>query len=225
MDPGETWSAGTTIVDQVPNTPNECNALDGDVFYDAPSNTWHFLYQCMDRSLQWNICHSSHVGATPEARFVDDPANPVVHNGDLWKLILGPSRESSILHAICRLAALLSHCKHTINTGRTVRKSGCFSVPPCQRGQTVATQSYGHFLWRGGAIVVLASRASITNSGTITATGGDGQPSDTKDGPGGGGIVHLIAPAITEGSLTVTGPCASHPSSDWWAGERARIRR
>ncbi len=88
-DHGKTWSADTTIVDQIPNTPTECNALDGDIFYDAPSNTWHFLYQCMDRSLKWNICHSSHVGATPEARFVDDAANPVVRNGDLWKLILG----------------------------------------------------------------------------------------------------------------------------------------
>ncbi|HEX7664393.1 MAG TPA: hypothetical protein VF407_07785, partial [Polyangiaceae bacterium] len=90
-DHGMTWSKDTTIVDQVPNTATECNALDGDVFYDAPSNTWHFLYQCMDRSLKWNICHSSHVGATPEARFDDDAANPVVHNGDLWKLILGAS--------------------------------------------------------------------------------------------------------------------------------------
>jgi hypothetical protein len=63
----------------------------------------------------------------------------------------------------------------------------------------------------GGGIVVLASRTSITNSGTISAAGGDGQPSDVSNGPGGGGgggIVHLIAPAITAGTLSVGGGVA-----------------
>ena len=46
-DHGMTWSKDTTIVDQVPNTATECNALDGDVFYDAPSNTWLHLDACI----------------------------------------------------------------------------------------------------------------------------------------------------------------------------------
>ncbi|MEO8845393.1 MAG: hypothetical protein ABI591_15470 [Kofleriaceae bacterium] len=59
----------------------------------------------------------------------------------------------------------------------------------------------------GGGIVILASKLSIAQSGTIDVTGGAGGPSSASFAPGGGGsggIVHLLAPAITHtGSETL----------------------
>jgi hypothetical protein len=66
---------------------------------------------------------------------------------------------------------------------------------------------FGGYGGGGGGIVVLASSGSITNSGTISVTGGDGAPSNATfaaGGGGGGGIVHMLAPSITSGTVVVT---------------------
>jgi hypothetical protein len=60
-----------------------------------------------------------------------------------------------------------------------------------------------------GGVLILASRTSVTNGGTIRAFGGDGAASSASNGAGGGGgggIVHLIAPSITNtfGTINVT---------------------
>jgi hypothetical protein len=61
-----------------------------------------------------------------------------------------------------------------------------------------------------GGIVILASPASVTNAGQISARGGNGASASFSDGGGGGGgggIVHLISPSITTtgGTVSVTG--------------------
>jgi hypothetical protein len=61
----------------------------------------------------------------------------------------------------------------------------------------------------GGGIVILASKSSITNSGLIDVSGGNGAPAASfggSGGGGGGGIVHLLAPSIAQsGTVTVGG--------------------
>jgi hypothetical protein len=57
----------------------------------------------------------------------------------------------------------------------------------------------------GGGMVILASMTSVTNSGMITARGGDGEEGDTDESPsggGGGGIIHLLAPEIDNTGAT-----------------------
>jgi len=60
----------------------------------------------------------------------------------------------------------------------------------------------------GGGIVILASKTSVSNTGTIQAKGGKGGDSFSRaaaGGGGGGGIVHLLAPTITAGTITLSG--------------------
>ena len=52
-----------------------------------------------------------------------------------------------------------------------------------------------------GGIVVLASKQRVENRGVIRANGGAGGPNDTFDGPGGGGIVHFLAPVVDDSGL------------------------
>jgi hypothetical protein len=57
-----------------------------------------------------------------------------------------------------------------------------------------------------GGIIILASKASFSQSatGTISAEGGDGATFSVSRGPGGGGgggIVHVLAPTITDAGL------------------------
>lgn len=56
----------------------------------------------------------------------------------------------------------------------------------------------------GGGLVILASAMQVSNPGEISAQGGNGQNSDTNEGPsggGGGGVIHLIAPLIDNGGI------------------------
>ena len=62
----------------------------GDAYFDADTNTWHYIYQCMDRNIVWNMCHSSHVGDNPLVLFDYDSNNPIVQGGDLWSQICQP---------------------------------------------------------------------------------------------------------------------------------------
>ncbi len=60
----------------------------------------------------------------------------------------------------------------------------------------------------GGGIIILASKTSVSNTGTIQAKGGKGGDSFSRaaaGGGGGGGIVHLLAPTITAGTITLSG--------------------
>ncbi len=62
----------------------------------------------------------------------------------------------------------------------------------------------------GGGVIILASSGSITNSGLITARGGQGAngsitltDSFAGGGGGGGGLVHLLSPVITATPITI----------------------
>ncbi len=60
----------------------------------------------------------------------------------------------------------------------------------------------------GGGVVILASSTEVRNEGTVSATGGDGEDGDSNQAPsggGGGGLVHLLAPTISAGTLSVGG--------------------
>lgn len=85
-DQGKTWSDDVVVVDQKPNTPTHCAAVDGDAFYDAPANRWHFIFQCND-GVQWAMCHAVRDGMDPVGTWAMDPMNPVVSGGDLWNVI------------------------------------------------------------------------------------------------------------------------------------------
>jgi hypothetical protein len=63
-----------------------------------------------------------------------------------------------------------------------------------------------------GGVLILASRGTITNSGALRAEGGPGGSAHdygtigaAAGGGGGGGIVHLLAPTITAGLVSVAG--------------------
>ena len=72
----------------------------------------------------------------------------------------------------------------------------------------------------GGGVIVLASKTSITNSGTLSAVGGQGansvsgSPTGTSgSGGGGGGVINLLAPSISAGTATVAGGAAGNNSN------------
>ncbi len=65
-----------------------------------------------------------------------------------------------------------------------------------------------------GAFILLTSRGSIVNNGSIDVSGGNGgeagfdSVSNANYGPGGGGaggVVHFIAPSVTAGTINITG--------------------
>jgi hypothetical protein len=87
LDKGKIWTNKTVIVDNVPGSPYEYMAVDGDVFYDSQTNTWHYLFQCIVEGGAWNICHVSRVGRDPIGTFTADPSNPVIGSRDLWSRI------------------------------------------------------------------------------------------------------------------------------------------
>jgi hypothetical protein len=60
----------------------------------------------------------------------------------------------------------------------------------------------------GGGLIVLASRTSVSNTGLLSARGGDGAASTAvrgASGGGGGGLVVLVSPATAAGTVNVPG--------------------
>lgn len=86
-DQGRTWSDKVPIAEPIPGTPSECAVLDGSAHYDAETNTWHLLAQCLGRSSGWGMCHYSVGGQDPMKPFTPNPKNPVVTGGQLWHQI------------------------------------------------------------------------------------------------------------------------------------------
>jgi hypothetical protein len=95
-DQGRTWSKPVRAVQVQANRPADaCAILDGSTYYDAPTNTWQMLTQCLAVNNEggWNMCHYSRVGDSPMGPFQPDPANPVVRSGQLWNQICsGPGK-------------------------------------------------------------------------------------------------------------------------------------
>jgi hypothetical protein len=72
---GKTWSNKVIVVEPTtptaadPNPVDECLLIDGDAYYDGETNTWHYIYQCLPHIVSWNLCHATHVGSSPMAKF------------------------------------------------------------------------------------------------------------------------------------------------------------
>uniref|UniRef100_Q025H2 Collagen triple helix repeat n=1 Tax=Solibacter usitatus (strain Ellin6076) TaxID=234267 RepID=Q025H2_SOLUE len=98
--------------------------------------------------------------------------------------------------------AILSAGPMTITGNGSIRASGLDG--------SLYSGNSGSVLWAAspGGLVVLGSRASISNAGSIVANGGKGADGDWyhgSGGGGGGGIVHFFAPFISSGSVDVSG--------------------
>lgn len=82
-DRGQTWSDPVVNIAPQPNTAWECAATDGDVVYDAASNTWRYLLQCLDRT-HWAGCYFTRIGSDPMGTFTPYAAGPVIESKALW---------------------------------------------------------------------------------------------------------------------------------------------
>jgi len=78
-----------------------------------------------------------------------------------------------------------------------------------------------------GGFLIIASQTSITNAGTVSVTGGNGHQGGglyggDADGPGGGGgIVHMLAPTITEGTVNISGGLKSGTTNSSYGSSAA----
>jgi hypothetical protein len=91
-DHGVTWTDPVTILDAPSgNGPDACMVTDGSAFYDAETDVWHMLYQCLGKSGSggWQLCHYTKQGSSPMGAYTPDSANPVVRGGQLWSKICG----------------------------------------------------------------------------------------------------------------------------------------
>lgn len=87
-DRGRTWTGTYDVVTPTAETPWECMATDGDVYFDATANEWHYLFQCLARSGNWNGCHAIRPGDSPLGPFSGTGlSNPVISDGALWDQI------------------------------------------------------------------------------------------------------------------------------------------
>lgn len=86
-DRGVTWSAPVEIITLAEGTPWECTATDGDAWYDAATDRWHCLFQCIDRTRTWSGCHVERAGADPMGPFTATGPNPVIPARSLWDRI------------------------------------------------------------------------------------------------------------------------------------------
>jgi hypothetical protein len=93
-DRGRTWSRPTDIVAPTPGTPWSCAATDGDAVYDAGTNTWHYLFQCLADSGEWAGCEVERHDVSPVGPFSTPSglANPVIGSGQLWSQICASTR-------------------------------------------------------------------------------------------------------------------------------------
>ena len=83
-DAGATWTDRRVLIEPTPGTFWECAAVDGTAFFDAPTTTWHLVFQCLARTGPWSICHATRHSADPAGPFVID-ARPAVTGGSLVK--------------------------------------------------------------------------------------------------------------------------------------------
>jgi hypothetical protein len=93
-------------------------------------------------------------------------------------------------------------------------------------GQITANGTAGGVGAGGGAggVIILGSKTSISNSGSISALGANGGSSDALTGVGGGGgggIIHFVAPSIVAGTTDVSGGSAGTNTGNVTANPRS----
>jgi hypothetical protein len=94
-DQGRHWSAPQVAAAHSSESADACTIVDGMSFYDAETDTWHILAQCLaaHNAGGWSMCHYTRAGRSPMGQFTPDPANPVIRNGQLWSEICsGPGK-------------------------------------------------------------------------------------------------------------------------------------
>lgn len=96
-DRGASWSEPVPVIEPAAESEWACAATDGDAFYDAGEERWHYLFQCLDASTSdddgdWNGCYLEREGDSPMGRFSapEGAINPVIRSGDLWRSICDP---------------------------------------------------------------------------------------------------------------------------------------
>jgi hypothetical protein len=91
-----------------------------------------------------------------------------------------------------------------------ITSTGSISAPGTDGTALVPNVSGGVSAGAGG-IVILVSRSSIVNDGTLSAVGGNGanQTIWFPGGGGGGGIIHLLGPSLVIGNFNVSGGAAA----------------
>jgi hypothetical protein len=94
-DRGDTWS-NEVVIAQPNVAAGECEVADGHAFFDAETNTWHYIAQVYFGLASsaappntWHLDHYTLGGRNPMAHFAPDPANPVVKSAQLWDAICG----------------------------------------------------------------------------------------------------------------------------------------
>jgi hypothetical protein len=95
-------------------------------------------------------------------------------------------------------------------------------------GGGLGSDSYGDSLGGGaGGIIILASKTSIDNTGTLSATGSQGNPAGyavsggilyAPGGGGGGGVVHLLSPNNVAGTVNLNGGGGGSGSATSYTG-------
>lgn len=99
-DQGITWTPPVDILKPDDGTPWECAATDGDVAFDAASQTWHYLFQCLAKAGPWQGCHAQRIGADPLGAFTPILPNPVVPAGALWSKICDDPGDDCVSQAL-----------------------------------------------------------------------------------------------------------------------------
>jgi hypothetical protein len=83
-DKGKTWADKTTIIEPKANTPYECQAADGDAYFDESTNIWRYVYQCLGRDYRWHMRYAYKQGQDPMGAFTQSTLNPM---SGIWKRI------------------------------------------------------------------------------------------------------------------------------------------
>jgi len=86
-DFGKSWSEPVPAVANVPNSPWECAATDGDAYYNPTENRWHYLFQCLGRNNGWSGCYATRDGEDPYGPFTPALDNPTITSGEIWSKI------------------------------------------------------------------------------------------------------------------------------------------
>lgn len=88
-DRGATWGPPRSVVSPAAGTPWSCAATDGDATFDAETQTWRYLFQCLGDTGPWNGCLVRRRGQSPLGPWEApaDVPNPVIAPGLLWSEI------------------------------------------------------------------------------------------------------------------------------------------
>lgn len=97
-DQGKTWGSEVDILVPEQGKSWGCAATDGDAYFEASKQKWHYLFQChgYPRSGDWKICHAERNSADPMGLFIETHTNPVILGRDLWGKICNEESDDCV---------------------------------------------------------------------------------------------------------------------------------